>query len=178
MTQDRNESLNDTGKAGLVLAAAAIVFFVISALLSKIEGGGFLVTLLGLVVWAGKVALCIWLMVKFLRQAADNNGKERSRTFRFGMMVALCSAIVYAGFYLLYVTVIVPDFFEGAFDKALQMYSSMMTSDQLDQIANLESSMPAISFFVNLIWCWLFGTIISAIASSNICGSSNPFEEE
>ena len=176
--EDKNNFLNESGKAGLVLAAVAILFFVVSALLGKIEGGGFFVGLLGFIAWAGKVALCIWLMFKYLREFAGKNEKDRSRTFRFGMMIALCSAIVYAGFYLLYVTVIAPDFFEGAFDKALQMYSSMMTSDQLDQIANLESSMPTISFFTNLIWCWLFGTIVSAIASSNICGADNPFKED
>lgn len=178
MAQERNNLWNDAGKAGLVVAAVAIVFFLISALLSRIDGAKFLISALSFLLWAGKVALCIWLMIKFLRRFAEENGKDRSRTFRFGMMIALLSALVYAGFYLAYVTLIDPNMFADSFDKLAQAYSGFMTSEQIDQMMNMESSLPTITFFVNLIWCWLFGTIVSAIASSNICGQSNPFEDE
>ena len=178
MADDRNKFLNDSGKAGLVIAAVAIAYFLISTFLSKSEGPRFLISALSLILWAGKFALCIWLMVKFLRKFAEENDKDRSRTFRFGMMVALCSALVYAGFNLVYVLFIDPDMFAETFNTLGQTYSGMLTSDQLDQIMNMESSMPTISFFVNLFWCWLFGTIVSAIASRSICGSDNPFEDE
>ena len=178
MAEDKNNLWNDAGKAGLVIAAVAIVYFIISASLSKIEGAAFLVSALSFILWAGKFALCIWLMVKYLRKFAKENDKDRSRTFRFGMAVALCSALVYAGFYLIYVLFINPDMFAETFNNLGQAYSGIMTSEQIDQIMNMESSMPTVSFFVNLIWCWLFGTIVSAIASRSICGTDNPFEDE
>ena len=178
MAADRNKFLNDSGKAGLVLAAVAIAYFLLSALLSRIESARFLISALSFLLWAGKVALCIWLMVKFLRRFAEENEKDRSSTFRFGMMVALLSALVYAGFYLAYVILIDPDMFAETFNNIAQAYSSMLTSEQIDQIMNMESSLPTVTFFVNLIWCWLFGTIVSAIASRSICGSDNPFEDE
>ncbi len=178
MAEEKNKFLNESGKAGLVLAGVAIVYFIISTLLAKASLPSFVSNLLGLVLWAGKFALCIWLMVRFLRIFAAENDKDRSRTFRYGMTIAACSALVYAGFYLLYVSYIAPDTFSKAIDTVAQAYSGMMTSEQIDQMVNMESSMPTISFFVNLIWCWLFGTIVSAIASRSICGYDNPFEDE
>ena len=176
MADDRNKFLNDSGKAGLVIAAVAIAYFLISTFLSKSEGPRFLISALSLILWAGKLALCIWLMVKFLRTYAEANGMDRSRTFRFGMSVAFCSALVYSGFYLLYAMYIKPDMFADTFDMIAQSYSSYITSEELDRLTNMESSMPTISFFVNIVWCWLIGTIISAIASGRICGNDNPFE--
>ena len=178
MSEQKNKFFNEAGKAGLVLAAVAIAYLLINALLAKVTSMRFLVNLLGILLWAGKFALCIWLMVRFLRTFAAENDKDRSRTFRYGMTIAACSALVYAGFYLLYVSYIAPDTFSKAIDTVAQAYSGMMTSEQIDQMVNMESSMPSISFFVNLIWCWLFGTIVSAIASRSICGYDNPFEDE
>lgn len=175
MTDDKNSFLNESGKSGLILAAVAVAYFVLTFLLGKTNLSGFASSALSLVLWAIKFWLCIHLLVKFLRTEAGRNGKDRSRTFRFGMMVSLCSALVYAAAYLFFVIFIAPDTFSTIFDTMAQ--TSSFTSEQMDQMANMESSMPAISFFVNLIWCWLFGTIVSAIASGNICGSSNPFEE-
>ena len=178
MTDEKNKFLNDSGKAGLILAGVAIAYFLLTTWLGKIEGLGFFGGLLGIVLWAGKLALCIWLMVKFLRKFAEANDKDRSRTFRFGMSVALCSALVYSGAYFAYVSLIAPDTFSDVINNVLRTYSSMLTTEDLDRIANIEPSMPTITFFINLIWCWLFGTIVSAIASSRICGSDNPFEED
>ena len=178
MAEDKNNFINEAGKNGLVLASVAIVYFLVTNLLAKIENGGTMLTVLSFVLWAAKLTLCIWLMFAILRKAAAENGNDRSANFRFGMAVAACSALVYAGFYLLYVSVIDTDFFKEAFDTIASAYSGMMNSDELDRVMNMESSMPAVTFFFNLIWCWLFGTIISAIASSRICGPDDPFANE
>ena len=178
MAEDKNKLTNEAGKDGLILASAAIVFFLISHLLGKIENGGFLLTALGFVLWVAKFTLCIWLMFAFLRKFAATSGKDRSKTFRFGVTIALCSSLVYEGFYLLYVSVIAPDFFKGVFDALAQAYSGILTTADIDRIMNMESSMPTISFFTNLIWCSLIGIVISAIASGRICGSDDPFANE
>ena len=178
MSEDKNKFINEAGKYGLVLATVAILYFLATTLMGKIENGGFLMSLLGIVLWGAKFALCIWLMVRFLRIFASRNDYDRPGTFRFGMVVALCSSLVYAGFYLLYVTAIEPAFFSGVFDSVANIYSSMLTSEEMDRLMNMESSMPTISFFVNFIWCTLVGIIISAIASSRICGNDDPFAND
>jgi len=176
MAEDRNKFLNDSGKAGLILGGVAIAYFLIEILLGKINLG-FLGGLIGVVLWAGKLILCVWLLHSFLKKYAASCDNDRSRTFRYGMTVAFCSALVYAGFCFAYVQFIQPDFYEQTFQQVAQAYSSMLTSDQMDQILNMESSMPRLSFFANLIWCTLFGTIVSAISSNRICNPGNPFED-
>lgn len=174
---DKSKFWNDAGKAGLVLAAVAVVYYVLNVLLSKWEGGGFLANLVTFILWGCKFALCILLMVRFLKSFAKDNEFVRRSTFRYGMAIAACSALVYSAFTLFYALVIDPDLYAETFNMMGQTYSSILTSEQLDQIMNMESSMPTIAFFTNLIWCWLVGTVISAIASSRICLPDNPFDE-
>ena len=178
MPEDKNKFINEAGKYGLILAAAAILYFLLNAFLGKIENGGFLMSLLGIVLWAAKFSLCIWLMFRFLRAFAAENEYNRSKTFRYGANIALCSSLVYSGFYLLYVTVIDTGFFSGVFDSVAQVYSSFLTSEEMERMMNMESSMPTVSFFVNFFWCSLLGIIISAIAAGKICGSDDPFAND
>ena len=39
------------------------------------------------------------------------------------------------------------------------------------------AKLPNVMFFVNLFWCWLFGTVLAAIFSRNI-PPRNPFIDE
>ena len=177
MAEEKNNFINESGKAGLVIGGVAIAYFIIGLLLSKAQLG-FFGSLLSFLLWAGKFVLCIWLMHNYIKAYATGHGCDRSHAFRFGMNVALCSALLYSGAYLFYVLVINPEFFSTTFQTLAETYSNIMTSDQIDRILNMESSMPTASFFVNLIWCWLFGTIVSAISSRKICGEDNPFADE
>lgn len=178
MSEDKNKFINDAGKNGLILAAVAAIYFLVTTFMGKIEHGGFILTLLSFVLWAAKFSLCIWLMAGFLRAFAAENEYNRSKTFRYGANIALCSSLVYSGFYLLYVTVIDTGFFSGVFDSVAQVYSSFLTSEEMERMMNMESSMPTVSFFVNFIWCSLVGIIISAVAAGKICGSDDPFAND
>ena len=74
MSEDKNKFINDAGKNGLILAAVAAIYFLVTTLfMGKIEHGGFILTLLSFVLWAAKFSLCIWLMAGFLRAFAAEN---------------------------------------------------------------------------------------------------------
>ena len=83
MAEDRNKFLNESGKAGLILAGVAIAYFLLTTWIGKIEGMGALSMVIGFVLWAGKVALCIWLMVKFLRKFAEENAARKKQTKKY-----------------------------------------------------------------------------------------------
>ena len=74
-----------------------------------------------------------------------------------------------------YVSFIEPDTFE----KTLEMLQDnpMLGAAQMDSLEELIPRMPTLSFFVNLVWCWLFGTVLAAIFSRNI-PPQNPFTDE
>ena len=178
---EKNSIWEHAGKAGLVLGGVSIVYMLITALTGKLAenaGGGlsFLLAALNFLLWAAKFAACIFLMRFFMQRfakadpTADNN-----RVFRFGARTALLSALLYSAFYLAYVSFIAPDTFE----KALEMLQDnpFLGSSDMAAVEEMIPRLPTFSFFANLIYCWLFDTILSAILSRNI-PARNPFIDE
>ncbi|MBO4595903.1 MAG: DUF4199 domain-containing protein [Bacteroidales bacterium] len=165
---------SEAGRTGLVLGGISIAYFLLTIVVPKI-GNAFAVSVISFLLWGLKLFLCIYMLHRFLKTEAAENGGERKRTFRYGMAIAVCSALLYSGFCLAWTTFVQPDFYADAFEAAIQMYSGFMPQETLDMMANMESSMPTLTFFTNLIWCWLFGTVASAIISSSICKQDDPF---
>ena len=172
---------NDAAKSGLVLGGVSVAYFLINTLLTKLPDGkavAVLVNVSGILLWVAKFALCIWLMKYFMRRfAAAHEGVTNGDTFRFGSATALLSALFYSAVYLAWVSLIDPNMFTDSIDAAMQSYQNLFTADQLDSMEEMMPRMPALTFFVNLIYCWLFGVVLSAIFSRNI-PSRNPFSNE
>lgn len=177
-TITRKDIWDSAAKSGLVLGAVSIAYLVLSQLMASIStstGIAVAMSLLSILLWAAKFAGCIFLMKFFmLKFAAGHEGVTNSDTFRFGMATAFLSALLFSGFYLAYVTIIAPDTFSDALATVTESYSSMMTADAMEALENM--NMGNISFFYNLIYCFLFGTILSSILSRNI-PSKNPFKD-
>ena len=109
-----------------------------------------------------------------LRYSQADPSADNARVFRFGMITALLSALLYSAFYLAYTSFIAPDTFETALE-ALQD-NPYLDSNTMSQVEEMIPRMPTIGFFFNLIYCWLFGTILAAIYSRNI-PPQNPFTD-
>jgi hypothetical protein len=171
---------NDAARSGLVLGGVSIGYMLCTILLGKLQGGpaiGVIVNVLSLLLWVFKFVLCIRLMKFFmLKFAASNPEAANGDTFRFGTATALLSALIYSAFYLAWVSFINPDMFTSSIDMVREAYSGTFTSDQMDAIDEMVPKLPTITFFVNLVWCWLFGTVLSAIFSANI-PPRNPFRD-
>lgn len=178
MAEQKNSMLEQAGKAGLVLGGVSIAYMLLTMLTGKAaeNGPAILLGLVNILLWVAKFLGCIYLMRFFiLRFAANDPEADNSRAFRFGTLTALLSALIYSAFYLAYVSFIAPDTFEEALSALTD--NPMLDSNTLTAVEDMIPRMPTISFFVNLIWCWLFGTILAAIFSRNI-SSSNPFIDE
>ena len=178
---EKNLIWEHAGKAGLVLGGVSIVYMLITSLTGKLAedaGSGLtiLLTLVNFLIWVAKLCACIFLMRLFMQRfsqaapAADN-----TRVFRFGARTALLSALLYSAFYLAYVSFIAPDTFEKALE--LVQDNPFMGSSDMAAVEEMIPRLPTFAFFANLLYCWLFGTILSAILSRNI-PSRNPFTDE
>jgi hypothetical protein len=167
------------GKAGLVLGGVSILYMLITMLTGKAAEAGTAVFLMGMVnilLWIVKLGACIFLMRFFiLRFAMKDPSVDNNRAFRFGMLTALLSALLYSAFHLAYVSFIAPDTFESALEAVQD--NPMLDANSMAAIEEMMPKMPTISFFVNLIWCWLFGTVLAAIFSRSV-SSKNPFIDE
>lgn len=177
-TLSRRDIWDGAGKAGLVLGLVSIAYVLLSWLLTKLGGStgmALLSTLLAFVLWVAKFAGCILLMKLFMtRFAAAHPDADNSDTFRFGMVTALLSALIFSAFDMAYLTWIAPDTLAQAMEAVQESYGSMLPAESLEALENINFG--TVTFFVNLIYCFLFGTVLSAILSRNI-PSRNPFAD-
>lgn len=175
---DKKSIWNSAGRSGLILGAVCVAYLVITSVSGTLTSDSkllaLLISFLNTCLWLAKFIGCILLM-KFLmkRFAASEVGADNSDTFKFGAATAFLSALIYSAAYLAWVLFIQPDTFQEAFDMMMQ--SSAIDSSTFSQLEEMMPKMPMLSFFGNLIYCWLFGTILSAIFSRNI-PSRNPFD--
>lgn len=169
---------DSAAKAGLALGGISVAYLALTSLLSLISGEGkmaaIIISVVSTLLWMVKFAACLFMLRFFmLRWSAANPEADNSDTFRFGRITALLSALVYSGCYLAYTTFINPGIYDEAFE-ILKGNPMMNSSASLLAMQNMLPMMPTYTFFGNLIYCWLFGVILSAIYSKNI-PSKNPF---
>lgn len=175
---EKNSVWESAGKAGLVLGGVSIAYMFLTMLTGKLaqNGPAFLLGIVSVLLWIAKFGGCIYLMRFFmLRFSHENPGADNARVFRFGMLTALLSALLYSAFYLAYTSFIAPDMFESALD--VMRDNPLMDDSMMAQMEEMMPKMPTYMFFFNLIYCYLFGTILAAIFSRNI-PPKNPFVDE
>jgi hypothetical protein len=99
----------------------------------------------------------------------DNKG-----TFNLGMASALLSALVYAAAAFANIAFISGDALAEQMNLMMQQMGSMMDSNSIALMDSYMEKLPQITFFSNLIYCFIFGTVLSYILSRNI-PSRDPF---
>ena len=168
---------NTAGKAGLILGLVSAAFLFITQIIGQTEIRGFLNSILSFVLWTAKFVGCIWVMKFFMKKFVSENGSvTNSDTFRLGMMMALLSALVYSAFTFANVAFISPDLFDEQMNMIMQQMGSMMDSNTQSIMETYMENLPEITFFTNLIYCFIYGMILSFILSRNI-PSKDPFAE-
>ena len=174
---EKNTIWERAGKAGLVLGGISILYMLITALTKKlaVDGPSFILGLFNFLLWGAKLVGCVYLMRFFiLRFAGEQPEADRSRALNFGVLTAFLSALLYSGVSFAYTSFIAPDMYTEAI--SLLQDNPMMDSNMLAALDEIAPKMPVYTFFGNLIYCFLFGTILAAIFSNRIA-PKNPFAE-
>lgn len=171
----RKNIWEEASKAGLALGLVSTVYLFITTFLAGAEMSTFLNMTISFLLWAVKFAACIWLMMKFMRRFVGRNAEaDNSSTFRFGVVTALLSALIYAAASFANVAYISADMYSEQMNMLMQQMAPMMDSNTLKQMDEMLGIMPQLTFFSNLIYCFFYGTILSFILSRNI-PDRNPF---
>ncbi len=177
LNQIRRNMWNDAGKAGLALGAVSTAYLFITQFMTEAELSTFLNMLFTGILWIGKFAGCIWLMMAFMKKfAAENPEADNRATRRFGTIAALLSALVYAAISFANVAFISADMFAEQTELLIQQMAPMMDSNTMAQMDKYMENLPQITFFSNLIYCFIYGSLLSAILSRNI-PSRDPFAD-
>lgn len=173
----RKNLWNSAGKAGLILGLLSSAYMFINQWATAAEMPAFLSSILSFVLWAAKFAGCIMIMMFFMKKfSSENPEADNSKTFRFGVATALLSALIYAAVTFANIAFISADLMAENMDTVMQAYASIADSNTMDMMEEMISKLPQITFFSNLIYCTLYGTVLSLILSRNI-PSRNPFAE-
>ena len=168
---------NEAGKAGIVLGGVVIIYSLLVSAASRFLGG-LPANILAFLLWMLKFGGCLYLMRFFLvRLGRQYDGVSNRTAFSYGVRIALLSALVCSA-YALSDAILHPETVEQAFDLVRSQFSemNMLDSNSLSAMEQLERSYPAYMFFTQLIYCFLFGTVLAKIYSSRF-PQADPFGE-
>ena len=166
----RRHIWNDAAKAGLALGLVSSAYLLIMRALGNTgETPVFPALMASFVLWAGKFAGCIYLMLFFMKKfAADNQVSDQRILQKFGYATALLSAIIYAGVSFADIVYISPELVQEQMQAMMQNYSALLDSNSANMMEKMMHEMPKITFFSNLIYCFAYGSVLSSIISRMI----------
>lgn len=160
---------NAAGTAGLALGAVSTAYMFLNQYLSAVEISPILISVSTLVLWGAKFIGCIWLMAFFMKRfAVQNDITDSKAIYRMGALSAVLSALVFSGAALANVSLISAEMFNEQYQALLQSMAPAMDSNSVSMMDKIIDSMPSITFFSNLIYCSIYGTVLSLILSRNI----------
>lgn len=174
MEQIHKNLWNSAAKAGLALGLVSSVYLFVNQWVTLIDAP-VISGLLSFVLWAVKFGGCIWLMMFFMKKLVkDFPQAQNSSTFRFGCLTAVLSSLIYAAVSFANYEFLFPDYMSGQMDAMMQQMAPMMDSNTLAQTEKMLDNMSSITFFSNLIYCSIYGILLSGILSRMI-PSKDPF---
>ena len=169
---------SEAAKTALVFGAISGGYIFISQLLAQAESQ-LLVSAVSGILWLGKLVGCILLMLFFMKKLRGSyEGVSRQNLLAYGTQIALFSAIITAACSYIAVQYVFPGQTKDIFDTVLQTYSGMMDSNSLAQLDKMEGNFGVISLVSNLIWCFVYGWILSSIMSSSLVRKKNIFDDD
>ena len=171
----RKDMWNTAAKAGLVLGLISTVYMFLTQLMAG--SSGFMMTILSFLLWAAKFGGCIWIMSFFMKaHVTEHPEVDNKGTCNLGMATALLSALVYSAAAFANIAFISGDAMIEQMNQIMQQMGSMMDSNTMNMMETYMENLPQITFFSNLIYCFIYGTVLSYILSRNI-PSRDPFAD-
>ena len=166
---------NYAGIAGLMLGMISSANMFIGQYISTMELSKTMATIIGGLLWCAETAGCIGLMYFYMKKfASEFPSEDRKRIHRLGVAIAFFSALIYAAMSFANIAYISADYFADAYQKLIQNAASALDSNSRTILTKFMENLPQIAFFSNLIYCFIFGTIVSSILSRIICSPSQP----
>lgn len=126
-----------------------------------------------------KMAACIWLMVIFTKKlVAAYDNVTSSESFRFGMFVALLSALIVSASALIQYKMMDPTVIKDAVEQISIQQGNNMPMGYTESITDMvQSMMPFMVLLITFLKCAVIGILAALIISRSIPGRTrNPFE--
>ncbi|MGM9787271.1 MAG: DUF4199 domain-containing protein [Candidatus Cryptobacteroides sp.] len=177
---DKKIIINEAAKAALIFGLISVAYLLCAFLLNDSIAGSIVMVIFRLAKLVGLIWLMRALMVKLKNKYA---GVGRKELVRYGTYIALFSAIIVAcGDYLCY-NVIFPNEITEMMNGVYEQLAPLMDSNSLEVLSNTESYLASIQTISDLIYCFLYGWVLSLILAPRICPTdifsekNTPFEQ-
>lgn len=154
-------SWNSAAVAGLVMGAATIALDYLPMLPALLGGDSVIGDLLGGVLKIAKIIVCIYLFRVLMLRFFNAVQTDYAGLQRYGLKVALFSSILVAGFSILQILVINPEMMTQTIQAVQNTYQNVLDSNTMAAMEKMISKLPVITFFSSLIYCYLWGWILS-----------------
>lgn len=161
---------NNATVAGTALGGISIFYMFIQQLIAQTESlQGIASTIILGLLWMVKLAGCILLMIFFMKRFHESDPDSgNAGSMKFGVATSFCSALIYSAVLLANMLYISESYYMVQFEYARQVYAGMMDANTMHMMEKIMGRMPQIMFFSTLIYCFLYGTVVSAIISRKI----------
>ena len=161
---------NAAGTAGLALGAVSSFYlFAGQFIAGNLESASLWQQVIAIALWIIKFAGCICLMYFFMKKFADENaGADVKTVYKMGTATAFLSALMFSAIYLANMLYISADFYNQIYQMILQQVEPTLDSNSMSALGKIIDRLPQITFFYNLTYCFVYGTVLASILSRSI----------
>ena len=159
---------NEAGRAGFVLGGFSSLCLLLKEG-AALTGSTFLVQAAAIILWAVEFFGCILLMKKYMLDLRDKfDGVTMVDTYRFGRRVGLLSGLILASVDALLIMNMPQDAVASVVGELTAAVSGQLGSGYEDQVARIVDKLPLYTFIFQWLYCFLYGSLLSAILSRYI----------
>lgn len=163
---DNNSLWNEAAKAGAYLGAVCITCLTLREL-AHASGIEFLKTAADVILWTVQFLSCILLVKDVMISVRDRyEGVKMADTFRLGRRAALLSGLLLASAQTLFI-LRMSEADMNAYIDALTAALPVGSAGR-EQVEEAMDNLPVLTFFSQWIYCYLYGTGLSAVMSRYI----------
>ena len=168
MKLDNKTLWNEAGRVGFVFGGFSSLCLVLK------EGAGltnshFLVMAAAIILWAVEFFGCILLMKKYMLDLRDKfDGVTMVDAYRFGRRVALLSGLILAAVDAFIIMKMPQETVTSVMGELSAAMPASLGSVSEDDLGRLVDKLPLYTFIGQWLYCFLYGSLLSAILSRYI----------
>ena len=168
MKLDSKTLWNEAGRVGFVFGGFSSLCLLLKEG-AALTGSNFLVTAAAVILWAVEFFGCILLMKKYMLDLRDKyDGVTMIDTYRFGRRVALLSGLILAAVDAVLILKMPQDTVADVISELNTAVSAKLGGGYEGEVGRLVDKLPLYTFIFQWLYCFLYGSLLSAIMSRYI----------
>ena len=167
MKLDNKSLWNEAGRVGFVFGGFSSLCLLLKEG-AALTHSTFLVQAAAIILWAVEFFGCILLMKKYMLDLRDKfDGVSMVDTYRFGRRVGLLSGLIFAAANAILIMKTPQETISEALTQISASLSSLGSMSE-DEAGRLVDKLPLYTFIFQWVYCFLYGSVLSAIMSRYI----------